>query len=121
MKNQEQVLLALLLLALTSMAAVAGGMNTTEPFFEEHEEEEEVPVDGEMPMEGDMPVVDEGFAGNSPGAQMVSTDLEDVEKAEAEGFVQHAMPEMNANANAMPELPAAEAVEGFTGGMYAGF
>ena len=121
MKNQEQVLLALLLLALTSMAAVAGGMNTREPFFEEHEdEEEEVPVDGEMPMEGDMPVVDEGFAGNSPGAQMVSTDLEDVEKAEAEteGFVQNAMPQMN---NAMPELPAAEAVEGFTGGMYAGF
>ena len=75
---------------------------------------------GEMPMEGDMPVVDEGFAGNSPGAQMVSTDLEDVEKVEAEteGFVQNAMPQMN---NAMPELPAAEAVEGFTGGMYAGF
>ena len=122
MKNQEQVLLALLLLALTSMAAVAGGMNTREPFFEEHEDED-VPADGEMPMEGDMPVVDEGFAGNSPGAQMVSTDLEDVEKAEAEGFVQNAMPEMNANANdnAMPELPAADAVEGFTGSMYAGF
>jgi len=111
MKNQEQVLLALLLLALTSMAAVAGGMNVAEPFFEEDPEEEEVPVDGEIP---EMPE-GESFVGNSPGAQMVSTDLEDVEKAEAEseGFVQHN--------NAMPELPAAEAVEGFTGGMYAGF
>ena len=117
MKNQEQVLLALLLLALTSMAAVAGGMNVAEPFFEEHPEEEEVPVDGEIP---EMPE-GESFVGNSPGAQMVSTDLEDVEKAEAEAekFVQHnAMPQMN---NAMPELPAAEDVEGFTGGMYAGF
>lgn len=113
MKNQEQVLLALLLLALTSMAAVAGGMNVAEPFFEENPEEEEVPVDGEMPKMPEMPE-GESFVGNSPGAQMVSTDLEDVEKAEAEAekFVQH---------NAMPELPAAEAVEGFTGGMYAGF
>jgi len=125
MKNQQQLLLALLLLALTSMAAVAGGMNTREPFLEEHDDEEvpvdgempmngEMPMDDEMPMDGDMSVVDEGFAGNAPGAQIVSTDLEDVKKAVPMNG------EMPGN-NVMPELPAADAVEGFTGSMYAGF
>jgi len=119
MKNQQQVLLALLLLALTSMSAVAGGMNVAEPFFDEHpeneEEIEEVPVDGEMPVGG------EDFSA-SPDNQVVATSVD-----KNEDFVQNAVltpggdeiPNANVSANA--ETSNANPVEGFTGGMYAGF
>lgn len=105
MKNQQQVLLALLLLALTSMSAVAGGMNVAEPFFDEHPEDDE-----EMP---EMPEMPEEFAA-APGDQVVATPVEEEPK---EGFVQ------NSVLPATDEMPngAANPVEGFTGGMYAGF
>ena len=107
MKNQQQVLLALLLLALTSMSAVAGGMNVAEPFFDEHPEDDE-----EME---EMPEMDEQFAA-APGEQVVATPIDEEPKEE---FVQNTllsseMPNVNADA----EMPN---VEGFTGGMYAGF
>ena len=120
MKNQQQVLLALLLLALTSMSAVAGGMNVAEPFFDEHpEDEEEMP---EMPVDGEeVPVGEEEFAA-APGQQVVATPVDEEEK-----FVQNVVltpgadqvPNVNVNVNA--ETSNVNAVEGFTGGMYAGF
>ena len=109
MKNQQQVLLALLLLALTSMSAVAGGMNVAEPFFDEHpEDEEEMPVDGE-----EVPVGEEEFAA-APGQQVVTAPVDEEPKEKPnEGFVQNTV---LPGADEMPN-----AVEGFTGGMYAGF
>lgn len=116
MKNQQQVLLALLLLALTSMSAVAGGMNVAEPFFDEHPEDDEE----EMP---EMPEMNEEFAA-APGQQVVVTSTDEEPK---EQFVQNAVltpggdeiPNANVSANA--ETSNANPVEGFTGGMYAGF
>ena len=110
MKNQQQVLLALLLLALTSMSAVAGGMNVAEPFFDENPEEDDE----------EMPEMDEQFAA-APGDQVVTAP---VDKEPKEEFVQNALPgaEMpNANVNVNAETSNVNAVEGFTGGMYAGF
>jgi len=104
MKNQQQVLLALLLLALTSMSAVAGGMNVAEPFFDEHPEDDE-----EMP---EMPEMPEEFAA-APGQQVVATPVEEEPK---EDFVQNTLPGADEISNG-----AANPVEGFTGGMYAGF
>ena len=112
MKNQQQVLLALLLLALTSMSAVAGGMNVAEPFFDEHPEDDE-----EMP---EMPEMPEEFAA-APGQQVVATPVEEEPK---EDFVQNTLlsSEMpNGNAADETSNVAANPVEGFTGGMYAGF
>ena len=118
MKNQQQVLLALLLLALTSMSAVAGGMNVAEPFFDEHpEDDEEMP---EMPVDGEEVPVDQFTAG--PDNQVVATSVD-----KNEDFVQNAVltpggdeiPNANVSANA--ETSNANPVEGFTGGMYAGF
>ena len=108
MKNQQQVLLALLLLALTSMSAVAGGMNVAEPFFEEHPEDDE-----------EMPEMDEQFAA-APGQQVVATPVDEEPKEEPkEGFVQNAvLPGADEMPNVNAEMPN---VEGFTGGMYAGF
>lgn len=119
MKNQQQVLLALLLLALTSMSAVAGGMNVAEPFFDEHpeneEEIEEVPVDGE-----EVPV-DQFTAG--PDNQVVATSVDEEPKEPKELFVQNALPgaDQVPNVNAETSNVNVNAVEGFTGGMYAGF
>jgi hypothetical protein len=112
MKNQQQVLLALLLLALTSMSAVAGGMNVAEPFFEEQPEDDE-----EMEEMPEMPEMDEQFAA-APGDQVVATPVDEEPKEE---FVQNTllgseMPNVNADA----EMSNVN-VEGFTGGMYAGF
>lgn len=117
MKNQQQVLLALLLLALTSMSAVAGGMNVAEPFFDEHpEDEEEMP---EMPVDGEEVPVDQFTAG--PDNQVVATSVDE----EPEKFVQNALPGAdqvpNVNVNVNAETSNVNAVEGFTGGMYAGF
>ena len=112
MKNQQQVLLALLLLALTSMSAVAGGMNVAEPFFDENPEED----DEEMP---EMPEMDEQFAA-APGQQVVTAPVdEEPKEAPKEGFVQNAvLPGADEMSNVNAEMPN---VEGFTGGMYAGF
>ena len=118
MKNQEQVLLAVLLLALTSMSACAGGLNNTEEFFEE---------DGEECPEGMMrdesgacvPSDTEQFAGNNPDSQMSSSELEEEDNLMPpnEEFVQNSGMESNSGMQ-----PAGEtSVEGFTGGMYAGF
>lgn len=118
MKNQQQVLLALLLLALTSMSAVAGGMNVAEPFFDEHpEDDEEMP---EMPVDGEeVPVGEEEFAA-APGQQVVVTSTDEEPKEE---FVQNALPGADQMPNVNAEMSNANAtpVEGFTGGMYAGF
>ena len=101
------------------MSAVAGGMNVAEPFFDEHPEEddEEMP---EMPVDGEEVPVDQFTAG--PDNQVVATSVD-----KNEDFVQNAVltpggdeiPNANVSANA--ETSNANPVEGFTGGMYAGF
>ena len=139
--KQQQVLLALLLLALTCMSAVAGGMNTTEPFMEhdgcpdgmvmneetgecmpsedfmekkEKEEKEvvEVPVKGEGFQSQVNPMGQNVNSVNAEGFQsQVNPMGQNVNAVNAEGFQSQVNP-MGQNVNGL---------EGFSGGMYAGF
>ena len=111
MKNQEQVLLALLLLALTSMSAVAGGMNTTEPFFEEH------------PADDNDDDADDDAAASTPATADdpygINENVDEFSNHD-NGVVVTPVEPKKEFVNSLPasEIPN---VEGFTGGMYAGF
>jgi len=115
MKNQEQVLLALLLLALTSMSAVAGGMNTTEPFFEEHPADDN-DDDADDDATG---VADDDATGVADDPYDISENVDEFSNHGNGVDATHVEPKKEF----VNSLPASEKIniEGFTGGMYAGF